>query len=290
MSSTDSAAQISDRVQTIILNLDNLRPFPAVATRLLDLCNEAEADVDMIVQLVECEPTIAVRVLSLANSPFYGATRPISTISHALVVLGLRSLSQIAVSIAAGQLFDNGSRETHEIRQSIFSHSIGCATVSRLLARLTDDVDEDQAFLSGVMHDVGKLILFDACVDAGDMAPAPAGFHGPLTAEGELAAFGFTHADTGRQCGTVWGLPPDINRAISDHHLPIESVESPLSRVTIIANHLSKAWTLGLDEASRFDPDQNLCNVIDGLDVPQLEDNAKSMFSAVHEIFGSSRS
>ena len=288
MSPTDSAAQISDRVQSIISNLDNLRPFPAVATRLLDLCNDAEADVDMIVQLVECEPTIAARVLSLANSPFYGATRPISTISHALVVLGLRSLSQIAVSIAAGQLFDNGSRETQEIRQSIFSHSIGCATVSRLLARLTDDVDEDQAFLSGVMHDVGKLILFDACVDAGDLVPT--GFQGLLTADDELVVFGCTHADTGRQCGTVWGLPPDINRAISDHHLPIESVESPLSRVTIIANHLSKAWTLGLDEASRFDPDQNLCNAIDGLDVPQLEDNAKSLFSAVHEIFGSSRS
>ena len=281
---TSTGAEIAGNVRNILADLETLRPFPPIATRILKLCNDEDVEVDQIIRLVECEPSIAGRVLSLANSPLYVASRPISTIGHALVVLGFRSLSQIAVSIAAGQMFDQGSDESAQLRQEIFSHSIGCATVCRLLAKMSNDVDEDEAFLSGVMHDIGKLIHCDATARVeSDPTDDPAFL--PSSVEDEMAMLGFTHAQTGQQCGTLWGLPQGINMAISNHHLPFDTVDDPLTRLTIVANHLSKVWMLG-QHAEGDELEEEIVEAMPQIDMVELEAAARSTFAEVHGIFG----
>ena len=259
-----------------------LPPFPTTASQLVTELSSAEARVPRVAQLIECEPTIASKVLKLANSPLYATSRPISTISHAIVILGFKSVSRLALTVATGSIFEDPSASCAEARRTTYSQSLAIATVARLIAGQTQRVDADEAFLAGVMHDVGKLILFDAAGTAyGEMInDHPAGSILSL----EHDAFGTTHPALGMTCGKKWGLPLSINAAISDHHLPMHEVSDPLSQTVIAANYFARRWQLGFGPHEAIDIDQQIESEITCAVDSTIESQCVEQFAAIGEI------
>lgn len=255
--------------------------FSATASQLVDTLNKGDANVPSVVQLIECEPTISSQVLRLANSPIYGASRVITTIGHAIVVLGFRCVAQQAIAAASGSLFkaDDAACKVH--RLDTYSQSLAVATTARLIAKQTKVTNPDEAFLCGVVHDVGKLVLFqyagEAYAQMLDLYP-----HEKSLAP-EIETYGISHASLGRQCGIAWSLPGHMCVTIANHHLPLEAVADSLSKTLICAAYLAKKWQLGFGEeafAEDTDMESELCNFED----PDLASECREQFQAIRDI------
>lgn len=223
----------------------DLPPFPTTATQLVAELNNPDVQVPKIIQLIECEPTVGSKVINLANSPLYGTSRPITTIGHAIVILGFKSVAQLALTVATGGVFADDGSPCADARRTTYCQSLGVATLARQIAGQSKQANPDEAFLSGVMHDIGKIILFEAAgityreMIAGD----PTG----NTTLAESEEFGTTHPELGKCCGRKWGLPNSIVVAIANHHLSLDDTCDPLSETIIAANHFARSWQIGFE-------------------------------------------
>ncbi len=226
---------------------NNLRPFPSTASRLLSLCNSADAPIHEVTELIECEPAIGIKLLAMANSPLFGTSREVASVSHAIVLLGYEAVIQLALSIAAGPLFLSGNEEHLGFRIQLMRESLACSTVCRLLAGIAYQASPSEAFFGGMMLDIGKLLLLDisptAYVEILEQEP-PSNMN---TIESEV--FGADHAELGGSCALQWGLPNSVIQAIKQHHQKPQENFVCLSRVAIAGNYFARKWCIGFPEA-----------------------------------------
>ncbi|MEO1615469.1 MAG: HDOD domain-containing protein [Planctomycetota bacterium] len=255
--------------------------FSATASQLVEKLNQGDTNVPSIIQLIECEPTISSQVLRLANSPIYGASRVITTIGHAIVVLGFRCVSQQAIAAASGTLFKEGDQENAKHRMATYVQSLGIATAARFIAKQAKNVNPDEAFLGGVVHDVGKLVLFQY---AGmEYAKLLEEHPHEKSLAAELEAYGISHTTLGRQCGIAWSLPHHLCASIEDHHVPPSEASAPLTKTLVMASYLAKKWQLGFEQEI-FAEDLDLEQEIAVFESEESAEKCREEFQAIREI------
>lgn len=221
---------------------DDLKPFPSIALKLVDLAKATVPDTNQMIALIECEPAIATQVLSVANSPMYGCTRAIDTIPKAMLILGARSVSTIAISYASKQVFQAGPPSP--CRRQLLCHSLGTAVVCKVLATDTGSCDPSLAFLAGMLHDIGKLAFLDNVSEAYESNHIELTTH---SVDREESLFGLNHVDIGSRYLQRMGLPNDLNEAVANHHVPNPAPTS-LCGIASIATQVSKIWNLGTED------------------------------------------
>jgi len=222
-------------------DLVELRPFPAAASQVIAVSDNPDATAREVIGIIKQDPALSLKVLQVANSPLYGFSGEIRTVDHAAVVLGFRTLRNLAVSMAVGEVFGSGDSMTAKARQDMWTHALSCGSIARTLATAARVANPDESFLGGIVHDVGKLFFFDyqpehysriVTVDPGKNS---------VTAE--LETFGIAHPRVGQRCGQNWGLPDEINDVICFHHEPMATdFDGTLVGVVAAANQLSKLW------------------------------------------------
>lgn len=227
--------------------IPELRPFPVVATRVLAVCNSEDADVMDLAEVMQCDPAMSLRLLRTANSAHYGYSGEIASVEHAIVVLGFRAVRNLALSVSALSLFRDG-KTGGDVREKLWQHSLGCAAVARQLAPHVSRITPDEAFLAGIMHDIGKLVFIDLALD--DYLELSERCDVATIIDAENCVFGVTHEQIGERCGMEWGLPPEINSAIRHHHAPQESnSDNELVSIISVADYLAHAWSIGDEHA-----------------------------------------
>lgn len=223
-----------------------LRPFPSAVTQLLAACQESSSTAQTFEKIIECDPGLSIRLLKMANSPLYGLTHEVRSIAHATAILGTRQLRSLALSVAGRSVF-TGDEAASKSRKALWSHSLASATVARCLAKQDSDLDGDDAFLSGVFHDVGKLFLYDVVLEEHQSLESE--FTGSALASEEEALFGIDHQAVGLKAAHRWGLPEQIKAAIGYHHDPSASLVHPKNAMLMHqANRLAKHWGVGSEE------------------------------------------
>ncbi|MFN3191419.1 MAG: HDOD domain-containing protein [Aureliella sp.] len=260
----------------------DLPPFPTTASKLVSELNSPEADVPTVVQLIECEPKVASKVIQLANSPMYGASRPITTIGHGIVLLGFRSVSQLALSLVAGDLFDHPDERCRERLKRTYAKSLAVAIVSRLAAQQLPGANPDEAFLCGVMHDIGKIVF---CTSGNDeyLEQCEQLTETQLLRQEEIV-FNATHTDIGAQCGRAWGLPQPITTAISDHHTEFESAEDPLTKSIVAGNYFAEKWGLAGEPNESFETSESIENELPSFLEPEFIESCQEQYSEIAKI------
>lgn len=135
-----------------------LPSLPAVAVRVLELAKQSNASVENVTKVISSDPALAAKVLKTVNSSFYGLPHQVSTISHALVLLGMQTVKTLALgfSLASGLNAGKSSRFDYVRfwRQSLFS-----AVAARTLAKVLGDREPEEAFLAGLLSDIGTLAM-----------------------------------------------------------------------------------------------------------------------------------
>lgn len=223
--------------------LPDLRPFPAIATKIMSAADDPRVGVTEITDLIACEPSIAVQVLKIANSPSFGFAREVRSINQAVVVLGGRAVRDIVITVASSDLF-NSEGPAVEARGELWNHSLACGVLAGVLAEATGKVDKADAFLAGVLHDVGKLLFYDLEPEAYTEFEREQTSVSIIAAEED--AFGASHQDLGERCCDEWGLPNEVRDAVCFHHTIGEAFDSPeVTAIIGAANALSRHWEIG---------------------------------------------
>lgn len=213
---------------------DVLPTISPIARQLLLLQLDTEEGEKELLSLVKSDPFISARLIGMANSPIFVMGRKISTVNDAALVLGLSIVKSVATVIAL--------TEPIKIRESkiftlsdLWLHSFSIAAGMRLLSSmLPKRPDENMLFLSGLLHDMGYLVLaylepakFDAFISYVESHPEES------TTDIEISKFGITHAEIGGILARKWNLPDEVISVIEGHHSPaMDNV--PLTLVRII--------------------------------------------------------
>ncbi|MES9991912.1 MAG: HDOD domain-containing protein [Candidatus Thiodiazotropha sp.] len=239
---TINAAEIPDLVE-------KMPAFPQGVTKVLDLASRPDCAPKALVQVIEHDPVMTMKVLKLVNSAYFGLSRPINSINHGVVYVGINTIKNLALSIAAIGMLPKSNKAGLDMNQFL-AHSLGVASVAKLLASHLGVPDKDATdfFVAGLLHDFGKVVLaqfkpeeFRLCLD--QAAERELSLH-----ETEMELQGVSHGEIGGRLAKVWRLPPALAHAIHYHHQPelgVEAVNDGMCEAVFAANQIVRSLDFG---------------------------------------------
>ena len=221
--------------------------LPEILVRLLEACDNQATPLTQVASLIDKDPSLSYKVLQLVNSAYFGLKTTYSGVDQAVVYLGVNSVKNMAVTAAVHQVFN--SERFNNLKyfniHTFWHHSLKCACLSRRLAELSGQANPDDAYLGGLLHDLGKLVLVSAYPEQYESVLAESPRQDEIL-EAEQSKIGAHHADIGAWLVADWNLNSLIGDAISYHHENPERVTGafPLVKIVYTANELSKDGNL----------------------------------------------
>lgn len=244
---TSSTSRATDLLNLVNRTLE-LPTLPEVLLRLNEVMADPESSVDDVARVISADPAVATNILRLVNSAYYGLRVRVSTVSLAVSIMGFAMTGKVALKAAVFSRFAKkvGGFE-HFDPESFWRHSIFTGVAARTLGghcgRFSTMHAED-LYICGLLHDIGKILLFEKLPDryAGLLADAAATGRSEIETEAEV--LGFSHSDVGAVLAIKWSLPEDLAIAIRYHHGPgKDEFHRALSSLIHLADHL--AWSAG---------------------------------------------
>lgn len=207
--------------------------FPKAASQTLDAMRNPSANLNLVVDAARRDPATAGAVMTLANSALFGACGNVSTLRLAIMRLGFETARRVVLSLAVRPLLYQPKPET------LWPHSVEVADLAEQLASQAGGIDPGEAYLAGLLHDVGRIALREAPLFDAARLHGLAESGCPATYAEELV-LRTDHAQLGAQIATEWRLPEVLIGAIREHHHP-EAASCRLSHVLYLAEYLSCA-------------------------------------------------
>lgn len=217
---------MTEEIAQKIRNCPNLPSLPAIAVQVLELAQVADVDIAEIARIISKDPALSSKILRTVNSSFYGRSQNVSTISHALVILGLQSVKTLVLGFS---LVSNLTKSKAKGFQHItyWKRSIYSATAARSLAAKLGVVQQEEAFLAALLMDIGMLVLDIVLGEAYGEVCSKAVSHSELAAL-ESQALGTTHAEVAAMLAQSWKLPPLLSVPVQYHHAPADCADPQL--------------------------------------------------------------
>ena len=227
--------------------ISELKAFPPVAMKLLELCSDPDVQLSTLAQVVESDQVVAARVLRAANSAYYSPASRISSIRDALMLMGLDAVRALALTIGLHQAFCTESAIGREAER-LWQHSIAVALCAQELARRCGERRKERCFALGLLHDIGKLALLQhLSKDYGQALRLCQ--EGLSLLEAERTVFGVDHAAVGGWLAERWAFPSELRLGISLHHSelggsPVEGSTRTLAELVQVADWLASSQGL----------------------------------------------
>ncbi len=224
-----------------VRSLQGLPPFSPILNRLLASLAKEEVSFIKLGELIEKDPVLAGNLLHLVNSAMYARRGSINSVRHALSLLGINKLRNVVLSMSITRMWNQARTPPSWSMARFNMHSAACAILSDLLAqRLTVNYAEG-AFVAGLLHDVGRLLIALGPVEDYDRIMEMHEVDGKPLPECEMEVMGYTHTELSAEALIFWNLPEPIQHAVRYHHSPESDPtarpnEVSLSRVVDAAN------------------------------------------------------
>lgn len=226
--------------------LDSFEPpqLPAMAQELNLALSARDPSSKKIVELITRSPGLTAKLLRLVNTPLYGFQRKVETVSRAVSIVGLREVGMLASSLLMVDQFGVIPKSVIEMR-SFLEHNLGCALTCKTLAEVTGLAEPEQAFVTGLLHDIGRLYFFTSFPERSRYCIDSALKHKRTLMTEEALFFGVDHAGMGERLLEGWGMPRGLSRTVGSHHDPARAAELPLAGIVHLADLLTHAMGLG---------------------------------------------
>ncbi len=227
-------------------NLSDIPALPAVVARLTRLIDDPRTTASDINETLSSDPALVAKILKQVNSPFYGFPRRITTITSAVVILGFNHVRNLALSAFVFDAFGSAADTRFDVA-AFWRHSIGSAFLAAKLAKEHGAGVEEDAFVCGLLHDLGKFIMARNVPEHMESVLGTAEAEGILFLEAERLCLGYDHADLGAYAMERWNLPESLCHVVRFHHRPLEAPEDArtLACVTNAADIVARAMLLG---------------------------------------------
>ena len=207
----------------IVNKITELMPLPETIQKIVTLTRNPDTPLKRISDVLESDEAMASKVLKLANSSFYGFSKQVKTISHAVVCLGFNTIKQMSLTAHSFSVLDSTLEGYYLDKGAMFQHSFGTALASRLLATKMFYPNAEEVYLMGLLHDVGKVILNQYAEAEFKKVLELYNKGGLAFYEAEREVLGFDHGEIGAAVCQKWNLSDDIVDTIRNHHSPQEA-------------------------------------------------------------------
>jgi HD-like signal output (HDOD) protein len=201
-------------LEDLCIHVEKLSPFPPAADRILRVVNDDRSTATDLEKVVSLDPTMALRVLQMANSAFYGRAQPVITLREAITTLGFREIRDLAISIS----FASQGKVPNPVAKMIWEHLVSSAAALSAIASFSPKCDRDAAFMTGFLHDFGMEVMrsliqkpYESLVERARTERLPL-----YLLEQEM--FGYTHADVGAFALKRARIPEVISWVAQLHH------------------------------------------------------------------------
>ncbi|MBC8414149.1 MAG: HDOD domain-containing protein [Nitrospira sp.] len=222
----------------LINKAGDLKVLPFVARKLLSTISEENVSINDISDIIEKDQTIAARVLKISNSALYGLRHEITSLNQALMVLGLKTVRSLVLSISTRSLYKNfGMKE-----QIIWDHSVGAGISAKLISAHLGSEVADVAFIGGLMHDLGKVVMNNETPDAYTEVIMRSYNDETDSMSAETEVYGYNHTEIGAGVTEKWGFSPMLINILKNHHLQnvtLESFDNPISAKSVACVNLA---------------------------------------------------
>lgn len=234
--------KVRDNVRKIVDASHTVPSLPENVIKALRIADSPDASVDNVAKWVEQDVGLASKMLQLANSAYYGFSSRVASVSHAIVLLGMKTTKGTLLTASMDEFFKKLPDRTKTEARHLWRHSMVCATTARLIAQQVPDADPEEAFTAGLLHDIGISVVFVnmprefrkildlACTNGTDFRDA------------EKQFWPYTHDLIGAEVLRRWELPDHIPQAIESHHTcSSNGPGGPLGAVIYLADRVALA-------------------------------------------------
>lgn len=226
---------------TLVDGLGGLASPPAIYSRLLEVLGEPDAGSEEVAAVVSVDPGLSARLLRLVNSSFFAFPRPVESVQMAVTIAGTVQVRDLVFATSVVSLF-RGIPAGLVDMDGFWRHSLAVGVGARLLAVTRGEYNVESFFLSGLLHDVGRLVLFQEAPEAMREAMIRAATERKPLHRLEHEILGFDHADVGRALVSRWQLGPQQEEVTGLHHDPARAHRYP---VEVAAVHVADVMAGG---------------------------------------------
>jgi len=229
--------------QKLAAAVDGMPAFPGSVQRILELTRDVNSTPKELVDVIDKDPVVTVKILKVVNSAYYSLPKQITSIGHAVVYLGFNTIKNLALSIAAIGMLPKDNASGFDVQQYLL-HSLATAGLAKQLAMRVDQVDPMDCFIAGLLHDFGKVVFaqfmpheFKTALQESQTNDMP--LHLAL-----YKHIGADHFVVGTMLVQKWRFAPDLIDTIG--HLSLESLhDTPMIACVFGANQISKKLKFG---------------------------------------------
>jgi putative nucleotidyltransferase with HDIG domain len=284
---SEERGERSRRLARMVEAMGELAVLPQVVAKVLELSAEQTPSAADFDRAISVDPGFASRLLKLANSAHYGLPRQVSTIRDAVVLLGIREVRCLAMAATAFELFVGRSDRDSLVRRELWRHAVYTAALARSISRRAAGVDEELAFVAGLLHDVGKSIALEVADSEYLTAMIRAEAEGVPLYEVEQETLPFTHPELGAVAMGKWNLPESLVEAVGRHHEPAGATGAPQLTATVAVADAIARFLVCQEQGG----DAGLIEDLDEMSIPpealaMLEVDPADLFRSVVECAG----
>ncbi len=221
--------------------VSDLPTLPIIFRELFSRMQDPDAKVSELAEVISRDQALTTKILKLVNSAFYGRPAQVSTISRAVIIMGFQAVRSAALAVSVFERFKGlKSNAAGFTLDEFWRHSIGVSCIAKQLSMVLGRAEPEDAFVAGLLHDVGKLVMLQYFPeDVDDLTRAASEQHLSWRA-GEEALFPIGHASIGRALFRAWDFPPSVIEAVACHHTPeAASRHAELTALVHLADFLS---------------------------------------------------
>ena len=231
--------------------IDDLPPLPDLVTRALDLLNDPGIDIKEVEAVIEKDQSLVSKLIRVSNSALYGGMNRVESLHQALTRLGTKTVKSLILAASMQSYFLKANAGMMAWAQSLWQHAAESGMAARRIALACDYDDPEQAFVGGVLHDIGKLVILMAGDDAYQQIQKIKRREAITEREAEMRVVGTDHAAIGVQLMQKWKMPLSAGRCVQYHHRVDDAKQDkPLAAIVAYADHLSHLYGAQLQPVS----------------------------------------
>lgn len=232
--------ELSQRLANAV---DGMPAFPKSVQRILELTRDVNVTPKDLVEVIDKDPVVTVKILKVVNSAYYSLPKQITSIGHSVVYLGFNTIKNLALSIAAIGMLPKDNAAGFDVQQYLL-HSLATAAIAKQLAGRVEDADPMDCFIAGLLHDFGKVVFAQFMPQEFKKALQTSHDNGSSLHAALQKEIGTDHAFVGGMLVEKWRFAPHLVETIRHQHLA-DLKDTDMIACVFGANQISKKLQFG---------------------------------------------
>ncbi len=238
----------------LVIDIPALACLPEILGELNSALSNPSSTMADFGEIIENDSSLTARILKVANSSFFGFPSKIETIPQAITLIGTQEVRDLVFATKVIRTFPGVPEDLVDMK-SFWEHSLACGLAAKVLAIQKRMPYPEQFFVAGLLHDIGRLILFLKIPEASREVLAFCCEHEMPLLDGERKLLGFDHADVGGELMKLWQIPTPIFYGVRYHHQPMSADIYPVEAAIIhVADIIVHAMEIGTSGTRRVPP------------------------------------